>query len=555
MRFPSKKQLVRASLILIFAVPTLAHADDKVKKVDENTPDTSKYLSFEDARAAFGPDFSLEKSGDSYVLYGNSSLACLGNDSGAAGSFTITPSPDKANFMIKYDGKNDDCLDHDKAIGKVKSKFKDIVQLSELKDAKFTPTKSFKKVTLVREDPTASKERYPFDELTDDDGKSYVFESSDDKAKRIKKDKDDAARIAEDKQFYLVSQCHTNLAETDVGYGAVDAILKMKDFIIPEDLKDKDGWDQKDKKSWASARKTEFREEELAACKLEFKSATFADIAKSKCDKRFTEIAKEDKTKIQEIADAYLALATRFATLSVADLVNQKMAMVDALAGASQALKKRNTLLGTDDADPKAISDQLAIDLKFVQMSTALGSASSDFKAMRQNLISDMLSHDPSSCVAQTSVTNPATLEVITNVGINPAQSANPDCVTMKWAVGNLGVLTNTAVTQATTLQLQADAAKIKAQDAQDLQMCQLKTDAKASMTALETTRCTSLKSAADQSATTLANGSLTSAGTSFGSTSNGTTTAANTTAIAPVINTAVVTKPAAAATQYKLFR
>ena len=152
MRIPSKNLVVRLSLLIVLAMPTMARAvdgDENVKaptqaEIDQQKKDekieadrlaeekrladekkiaddkaaaakNAKYLDLTAAKAAFGPEFSVGKDGDTVNLYGGTSEEC-------SKAFTIENEVKTIDdikvgqFKIKYDGSNAKCLKFEDAL-------------------------------------------------------------------------------------------------------------------------------------------------------------------------------------------------------------------------------------------------------------------------------------------------------------------------------------------------------------------------------------------------------------------------------------------------------
>ena len=382
MHFPSKKSFVRASLLLIFAVPTLAYADDQKDQVPKNSTsvetvsadDSARYLSLADAKLAFGSEFSIENSGKTYDLFGGTSKDCLT-------SFDIKNSGETGQFTIKYLGGKPKCLDFSKAMKGVSEG--DQISLAATPDGQMTPTGTFDKVVLFAPRTFTSKESS--EELLLSDGKSLAHESAADAKKRVDQEKVDKLADRKDLDVKFISKCVHGFSELEVRQSAIDDLQKTV-----KEIADKDS--ELDAKYFDQAN-AETRAKIFRGCEIQIMNGAVADLnpmflgdedsdapvkatkkkskgfSASDCSSKLEKIALKDPKYVKKIEDLYMAFIKK-------QMANQPAGLDKAYEAAEGMMEKLRAFAddhsvdGAEDAATPAKIDALdkAMHLQFLAL-------------------------------------------------------------------------------------------------------------------------------------------------------------------------------------------
>ncbi|MBS1963453.1 MAG: hypothetical protein JST04_14655 [Bdellovibrionales bacterium] len=505
MRFPSKKAFVRASLVLIFAIPTWAHAEDA----------KAKYLNVDEAKTAFGAEFSLEKDGDYFTLYGGTTKSCRD-------LYEIASDANAGTFSIHFKGGDKACLSKDEALKSVDASKNPFVTLfKDNMDAKMKPTGNFDHVDLVVKEEYSSKSTGTPFELKNDKGES--LQSPAYLADKKKKDDEDKKKEAErkkdqaiDRDVMLVTKCGRGLKELQVGSDALDRLMGLSETVKAGILADQGD------KFFTDAEKN-LREKFFRACRVKILKARTDDLyADSKlslskkddgitaedCDSRLKKIGDEDESYIPKIADAYLELVNRYMNSST-------LSVEDAYTAAMDAIAKVREFAPSDEDKAEALEKKLDaaernLNLALLRKAAMQGADSEDFKAMKDHVLGYM-TEEGNGCITDQGA-------------IVATRRLDPKCGESQWI----------ALQYAQQLQL-AQTSQVALNQQAQLAMCNNATANGLVLTPAEQTACTTIQAAAKAKEAANANAGLTGANDGFGF---GTTGAAATQTTNPANNT-----------------
>jgi hypothetical protein len=418
MRFPSKKSLVRASLCLILAVPTLAEAapspdavstnatektDDNAKTADTQVDATKKDpvanwqdLKFDQAKTAFGPEFSVNNIGGTYTLFGGTSADCLPH-------FDIHNDGATGEFWIRYDGLNKDCLSFDTV--KAKTAPKDFVLLSEQPDSKMTPTGTFAAVQFRSANPYSGLHPFDRDPLAssekDKDGKAIVLSNTSEADKKKQREQDEI-----DKRNAQISVAEKVISTCKHGISELDIVPSWISFLAnqPQFMKDKDA-------DWESETLKKNRDREFAACSRQIRRGTIERdkmdektvAALSTCDVFLKTLASEDPDSVAKIKKMYMSLLNRYLQSAPPGLESEYDAAMELLA------KVREFDLSDDESSDLANLEQ-NLNIHFLNAAAAEGTDSKEFQAMKANMLTYMFDRDKAGCLSNQGLLMPYAL-------------------------------------------------------------------------------------------------------------------------------------------------
>jgi hypothetical protein len=428
MRFPSKKAFVRASLLLIFAIPTLAHAETPEEKTSreakESADKKSHYISLSEAQAAFGSEFSLEDKSGTFTLYGGTSEDCLG-------SFDFSNDPKKGQFKILYKGTNDSCLKFETATKDLpKGKFR---SLADLPDGKMKPTGTFDLVNLVSDNANSSKSPWTSEELKTDADKSLSNVAAEDVATKKKKALADKKQAEIDRDKDIVKTCNRGLKELDVGDAALARLAKIPEVV-------KDLGDQYFTDKGEAIRAAKFK-----ACRIQILKAKTDDLAASDCESRLKKIAAADDKYTAKVKALYLELVNRYMNSTTLD-------MEDAYAASVDTITKLREYDLTDKEAKDVDAAERNVNLHFLRLAAMKGSDSDEFKSMKDHMLEYMLAGDGANCLNEQGV-----------IPMNSAQRYNAACASSQWLSNQLVQQVQLAGSNQLVLNAQATAATAKA--------------------------------------------------------------------------------------------
>lgn len=466
MRTPSKLKFIRSSLILAALLPNAASAE----VTPEEAAKKSRSLSFEEAKKAFGPEFSAEASDGTFTLYGVTTENCKSSN------FDFSNDPKKGEFKIFYKGFNDDCLDFDKSKAAIAAGEKSLA-LSSLIDSKMTGSATFAALKLCSEDLSSDKNRVRCQELKNDKDETLSFESSADLAKKKKLADEEKRQGQIDIDLQLVTKCNRGLSELDVGAEALARLAKIP--AVVEEKGDK----------YFSAAESKHRAAEFAACRISILRGATSDIDQTGCEERLKKISSADDKYVSKVKALYLELVNRY-------MNSTTLGMVEAYEKAIGAIEFARGL----DLDEKETADLLAAErnlhVNFLRLAAAKGEGSDEFAFIKDKMLGFMLGSDELGCLTDKGA-------------VAPEQRMNRACAGNQWLSAQLTTHDMNARLTQQRMNTEALIAQKKENDALKLGQCQFAEASKTVQSPVENAECTALKAQADKEVKSVLNAGL----------------------------------------------